>query len=137
MTIMEKCAVLKQRQDTIDTLLKLGQVELKHGESMSGERWNIEELHHGIECNIGIATCDDAGIKSFPFHIHGGSTEYLVCVAGSALLSFKGSINRILQTGECASIPGGIYHSTKPLVKGTKLAYICVPKDKAFPPLTS
>ena len=76
-SIVKKCNALKLQQDNIDSLLKQGLIILEKGESFSKERWSIDEFYHGKECNIGIATCDDAGVKTFPFHI----CVFLLCLS--------------------------------------------------------
>lgn len=131
--IMDKINGIKSMQVTIDLLLKHDLVTANPHGSPNVSKWNIEEYYFGEDCNFGFAYSDPAGSKDFPPHCHGSSKEYLICTQGSVLLTILNVTNRILTIGECASIPAGVSHSTKPLLPGTKLVYVCVPTDKAFP----
>jgi mannose-6-phosphate isomerase-like protein (cupin superfamily) len=124
---------IKVDQKRIDTLLAEHLVGIKNGEKEL--TWSIEEYYQGKECNFGFAHADTDGRTDFPFHTHGPSLEYLICVSGSLNLTFKeNSAVRFMKPGDCASIPPNVMHSTQALEPGTKLFYICIPSDESFPP---
>ena len=124
---------IKSDQKRVDNLLSEHLVKMKNGEKET--TWTIEEFYQGQECNFGFAHADVSGERDFPFHTHGPSLEYLICVSGSMNLVFReNSAVRLMKPGDCASIPPDVMHSTQALEPGTKLFYICIPKDAAFPP---
>ena len=127
---------IQERQATIDILLTEGLIAAKGGRTPE-DKWNIDEIYQGVECNIGIASSDSIGLVDFPTHHHPESIEYLICIKGSIALSLNNKFCRIINMGECASIPAGVAHSTRPLQPNSKLAYVCIPKDRAFPAITS
>lgn len=123
---------LKKRQTTIDKLLEDKKIHLS-GEN-GDDTWKLEVLYQKPECSIGFVECANASYAgSFPEHIHSDSVEYLICVRGSALFVMEGGVQRILNEGDCASIPPNREHFSKPLEDGTKIAYVCVPHDKSIP----
>lgn len=126
---------IKESQATIDTLLKDGLVAVKNGHSPLV--WAIEEVYQGKECNFGFAHSDSDGDRAFPYHAHKESLEYLICVQGKILLTIENIVTRVMNVGDCASIPVGSVHSTSPLEPDSKLFYICIPTDTAFPKLVA
>jgi len=123
---------LKKRQITIDKLLDSEEIHLK---GKNGNlTWKLDVMYQRKDCSLGFASCKQSGgIGTFPMHVHKDSAEYLICVRGSVLFSMEDGIQRILNEGDCASIPPNREHSTKALDDDTKLVYVCVPHDPAIP----
>ena len=121
---------IKKMQVTIDALLKVGSLTLK-GESPKNS-WVLEPLHQGKSCSIGFVHIDDVDAGPCEEHIHVEAREYLIVISGSIMLNINGKDVRILEKGDCGSINPGDLHYSKPLEKGTKLAYICVPADSGM-----
>jgi len=129
--VHEKLQDIRAVQASIDTLLSEQSITVSTDESPG--TWSIEEVYTGEECNFGFAYSDADGKASFPEHVHTGSVEYLICVKGRVLLDMNDKVTRVLNVGDCASIPPGIPHNTKPLEPASKLVYVCVPPDETFP----
>jgi quercetin dioxygenase-like cupin family protein len=129
--ILEIANRIKIEQSTIDILLANQLIGVSNNKKDAV--WSIEQLYQGEDCNFGFARTDVSGDKTFPFHKHIDSLEYLICISGSFILTIADITVRIMKTGDCASIPAGISHASRSLEEGTKLFYICVPKDKNFP----
>ena len=127
---------IKDKQATIDILLNKGAIYHKFNgtEKVYEKKWAIEILYNLGDCTIGFASCSDLeGV--FPNHIHKDVHEYLICVRGSFVETFMTDNTenvRIIKTGECASIPAGMIHSSKPIDSDTKMVFICIPSDPAF-----
>lgn len=115
---------------TIDELLARDEIADSYSENPVG-KWFIKEYYSGEDCNFGLAVSDEHGKTTFPLHTHPFSKEYLICVEGKVLLHIGDSI-RILEAGDCACLPKGISHYSKPFGGKAKLVYICVPVDKTF-----
>lgn len=124
---------IQKVQATIDDLLGLKIITYKNDASKSS-KWFIQELYHKDgECNIGFAEAPEIINETFtpPLHKHPNSKEFIICVTGSVILNI-GGITRVLKEGECASIPEGVLHYSKPLRSPAKLFYICIPNDTHF-----
>ena len=127
---------IKGNQATIDVLLL--QNKIAKGKSFADVElnvWSVETLYSKQDATIGFTTCGQTdGV--FPEHVHQFAVEYLVCVKGSVALTFGANGCdglRILKEGDCSAIPASVIHSSKPLAKETKLAFVCVPQDDKIP----
>lgn len=129
--VLTKLKNIRDVQQTIDTLLSSQKVVVDGGKCIN--TWSIEEVYTGKDCNFGFAYSDIDGKSTFPLHIHADSIEYLICVKGSVRLTIADKVTRILNTGDCASIPPGSLHTTTPLEPASKLVYVCIPPDGTFP----
>lgn len=67
-----------------------------------------------------------------PLHTHIGSHEYLIITKGMFVMRFAGGYGRVMQRGECASIPTGVEHTCVAMEEGSELIAICVPPEPAY-----
>lgn len=121
---------IRSTQATIDVLLNLGMVSDKSAVKAPAS-WILDTLYNESDCTLGFAQADDS-LAEFPSHCHNGSIEYLIVAKGKIMFILAGIASRIVSVGECVSIPKNAIHVSKPLEKGTKLIYICVPFDSNF-----
>lgn len=129
--LQRKIDSIREAQATIDTLLASKSVVVDGGKSV--DTWSIEELYAQEDCNLGFAYSDIGGRTHFPMHVHADSIEYLICVRGRLLLNIENKVTRVMNVGDCASIPVGVTHNTTPLEPYSKLVYVCIPPDITFP----
>jgi len=132
-----KFAEVSERVDsklkTIDNLLKLGMFKYKKPGNILGLDIENKTVYEDDDTNFTMAYGMKAGDK-YPNHIHELSHQYLICVKGSfavELYSFK-TIVRIIEPGQCVSIPAGHEHSVTALEDNSKCATICVPAEKSY-----
>ena len=135
MTTLEQINKVKAMQLTIDKLLERGTLALRcpGTEASIANTWVLDPLYQEDDCSVGFVHIANVEMGPCEPHIHKGATEYLVVVKGSILLNVEGRDVRIVREGECASVEAGSLHHSKPLSDDTKLAYICVPRDKDIP----
>jgi quercetin dioxygenase-like cupin family protein len=133
-TLSENITHISRKQKTIDALLGAGDLKKKNGDN-SG--WVLEPIHSDKDCDMGLVYIDTVEAGRCKDHIHEESVEYLVVVKGSILFNIDGTDVRIVEEGEMATVPPGRLHHSKPLEDGTKLAYICVPRDPGMTKLIS
>jgi quercetin dioxygenase-like cupin family protein len=122
---------IQNQQRTIDKMLLCGTLALKDKTSTVkvANRWILEPLHNGEDCNVGFVEISEVKLGECEEHIHPKAKEYLIVVEGSLSLSIDGKFVKILQKGDCATIPPSIKHHCTPLENNTKLIYICIPGD--------
>ena len=65
-------------------------------------------------------------------HKHVDSIEYLIVAKGQIAVRMGRDIVRVVNQGECASIPIGLVHSVVALVDETELWVICIPPEFAY-----
>jgi len=132
MSLQETLFSIIHNQHTIDKLLRDGEVYIKkNGGGTIDEVWELKQLYDDGTCCFGFAY--SKGLKSiFPTHIHKNVKEYLVVVKGKVEETIEGNVVRILNIGDCASIPPNTPHSSRPLIPDSIIFYICVPSDPAF-----
>ena len=118
---------IRQKQATIDLLLEEGSMEF--GSGGLSNRWQLEPLYQEVDCSLGFVHISTIELGPCAEHIHPESTEYLIVVKGSVVLNIDGVDLRVLKVGECASIPKGSKHFSRPLENDTKLIYVCIPRD--------
>ena len=122
---------MKTDLKNISDLLKSGTMALN---DITGENpWNLQPVFENDYCSMGIVTIKTDKAIPCEAHIHENSNEYLVVTKGRLLLHINNKAVRVLEEGECASVPKGTLHFSQPLTPDTELAYICVPKDKKIP----
>ena len=127
---------VKAMQLTIDKMLQRGSLALKRADDSGASianKWVLEPIYQGDDCSIGFVHIANIQLGECEQHLHKNCREYLVVVKGCILLNVEGRDIRVVREGECCAIESGILHYSKPLVNDTKLAYICVPRDKNIP----
>jgi quercetin dioxygenase-like cupin family protein len=67
----------------------------------------------------------------WPDHEHTDSLEYLIIISGMFMLKLEG-VPRIMEKGDCASIPPGLKHSVTALCDGSSILGVCIPPEKAY-----
>lgn len=134
--LMQMVERVKNNQDTIDVLLTSGKLLVKtEGTSLPENKWYIEGIYSDNECNIGFGNfpgsphTQESG--SIP-HVHEGNKEYLIVVRGSIALFVNGIFARTLSVGDVGTINPGEVHYSRPLIKDTKLVFVCVPADQNY-----
>ena len=110
---------------TIDVLLEQGKFASSVGKD---GHWKLTPLLHRAGVDVGIVTVGDTSDPCVD-HIHELSKEYLIVISGRVLLSIDGVTIRVVDQGECASIPKGAIHHSQALLPNTELIYVCVPAD--------
>ena len=127
---------IQSDQITIDKLLKGGLIQVKSSQEAIDEgKWIIDIFYSKPDCTMGFATCNSVG-GEFPDHIHKDVREYLICVEGSFMESFgRCGVDglRIVNEGECVSVPANMVHASKPITEKTRMIFICVPCDPCIP----
>ena len=131
--VLEK---IRGNQETVDMLLSQNKIASGvHLKDVKLNVWFVETLYSKADATMGFTTCGQTD-GAFPEHVHEFAVEYLVCVKGTVALTFGANGCdglRILKEGDCAAIPASVLHSSKPLAKETKLAFVCVPQDDKIP----
>ena len=118
----------------ISDLLVAGSLALQ-GEGLPVNPWVLKPVYEDENCSMGMVLIKSNDQKPCEAHIHDKSFEYLIVTKGKLLLHINDRAVRIVNEGECASIPPGTLHFSQPLTDDTQLAYICVPKDTKIPTL--
>jgi len=131
--MMKEIDSLKAKQATVDMLLDDGSLGI--GKGGVSNKWLLEPLYHEKDCSIGFVHIAQVELGPCGEHVHPESIEYLIVIKGSILLNIDGMDTRIVKEGGCASIEEGVKHFSRPLESGTKLIYVCVPKDPHLPNL--
>jgi quercetin dioxygenase-like cupin family protein len=129
MDIKEKIDSLKDKQHTIDLLLKIGSMT---SDKENNDKWILEPLHHDEQCSMGIVHVENKTLSACDPHIHFEAKEYLICISGAFALNIDGNFVRTVTEGECAVVNPGQMHYSKPILHGTKIAYVCVPADQGM-----
>jgi len=134
--LFEMITNIKDAQDTIDVLLDSGKLLVKRDDiSPTSEQWYIEGLYNDDECNIGFGhfpgTPNAETSSSIP-HVHKNNKEFFILIKGMTALFINGKYTRTLKVGDVGIVNPNELHSMVPLVKDTKLIYICVPADKTY-----
>ena len=132
--IDESLKVIIESQRTIDKLLDAGSLEIR--EFGKGNKWQLEPLHNGEDCNVGFVHIEEVEYGPCEPHIHSFAKEYLIVISGSVMLNIEGVDVRVLKTGDCGVVFEEQLHYSRPLEPGTKLLYVCVPADKGMAQLT-
>lgn len=135
MTVLKELDKVKAMQLTIDKLLERGSMALRRTgiEGSISNKWELEPIYQGDDCSMGFVHISHVELGPCEEHLHKGAREYLIVVKGSILLNIDGRDVRVVREGECAAIEAGSLHFSKPMSDDTKLAYVCIPRDKDIP----
>jgi len=70
----------------------------------------------------------------YPKHRHVTSIQYVICVAGKFAVEIfeTKKIIRIVDIGECVSIPPNVEHEIITLMENSKMVSICIPQEPAY-----
>jgi len=135
--ILEMAASIKNTQDSIDTILKLGTLKIDRKNLITGDKqkWFIQGIYSDEDCSVamgvfpGIPGTQDS--ISIP-HLHENNKEYLIGVKGSFSLFINGKFARTIKVGDVAAINSGDVHYSIPLEQNAKALAICVPADEIY-----
>ena len=124
-------AQINEQLNTIEELLELGEiVRLKDG-GMKSKDVILKTIFDNDECLVGIAVYEHKG-DSTPSHRHEGISQYLIQYRGKVSVTFENGAYRILQMGECVSIPKGELHKVSSLTDNAEQIFICIPAEKGY-----
>jgi quercetin dioxygenase-like cupin family protein len=91
------------------------------------------EIIYDEGVSIGVTVGDKEGAV-YPRHRHVNSVQYLICVEGKFAIEIfeTKKIIRIIEMGECVSVPPDIEHEIITLVEKSKLVSVCVPQEPSY-----
>jgi quercetin dioxygenase-like cupin family protein len=82
------------------------------------------------DTTVSMAVFSKKGVR-FGFHKHLGSVEYIIVAKGTFLIVVAG-VPRVMNKGECCSMPKGMLHSGEAMEDDTQVLAICVPPEPAY-----
>lgn len=126
MTLVEIVQSIKQKQNTIDSLLSKRLISLDRTNTL---KWILESLYMSRDCTISFAYCSNIDIGSFPEHCHPNVKEFIVCIEGSVDIWLNEQCKKTLKRGDFFVVKPGVNHVSKPLEENTKLLTVCVPGE--------
>jgi len=141
MSLKEKLLHITQTSDKVNSqltrvqdLLDLGLLKYSAIGVLDNQEENSKtEIIYDEDVSIGITTGDKEGAV-YPKHRHINSVQYLICVEGKFAIEIfeTKKIIRIIDIGECVSIPLNVEHEIVTLVEKSKLVSVCVPQEPAY-----
>jgi len=69
--------------------------------------------------------------KALPIHAHENVVEYLIITRGRFILKLDEHV-RMMNTGDCASIPPGAKHTTIATTPESEVIGVCIPPEIAY-----
>lgn len=129
--MLKEIKKISNKINTVMALLAAGDIQRLSNGDIQAHDAVFKTLLDQAEYQVGIAIFEKKGYET-PEHAHEKVVQYIIQYKGSTAAYFADGGFRIVETGQCVSIPPGLQHKFVAITDDAEQIWVCIPAEAGY-----